>query len=87
MELSIEQYDAISCDGTTDITCVSHFGRTRRDGDIDIFAVSGERETRLENITGVYPIGSQFSCAYEHAGGIVLSRKDAEMLGLSIDED
>ncbi len=66
---------------------VTHFGRTRRDHNIDIFANSGERETCLENITDVYPIDSQFSCAYEHSGGIVLSRKDAENLGLSIDED
>ncbi len=62
------------------------FGRVNVDGDIDLLYKSGERITRLENWSGVYPVGSRLSCAYEHPEGIVLSRENAEDLEIEIEE-
>lgn len=62
------------------------FGRLNKNGSVDVLHVdSGEVATRLD--ATVYPVGSDFSARYEHPEGIVLSRADAEMLGIEIERE
>jgi len=61
------------------------FGRIREDGDIDVLHYeSGEAVTRID--ASVYPVGSDLSARWEHAAGIVLTREDAEKIGLYLEE-
>lgn len=62
------------------------FGRVNEDGNIYIGYVSeGEPVCRLD--ADVYPVGSDFSVRYEHPEGIVLTRVDAEKLGIDIEDE
>lgn len=62
------------------------FGRVREDGDIAVlYREDGVAVTRLD-VDGVYPVDSDLGTRYEHAGGIVLTRADAERIGLEIGE-
>lgn len=64
------------------------FGRTNSNCDICVlYTEDGEPVTRLdETMPTVYPVGSLLSALYEHTEGIVLSRSDAETIGLAIEE-
>lgn len=65
----------------------SIFGRTDLDGNIAIFQTKdGRPVTRMENWAGIYPVGSRLSAAYEHPEGIIISREDAEEIGIEIEE-
>lgn len=60
------------------------FGRVNENGNVAIlYAESGEAVTRLD--ASVYPVGSNLSARYEHPSGIILSREDANKLGLQIE--
>jgi len=60
------------------------FGRVDDAGNIIILhAGTGEAVTRLD--ANVYPVGSNLSARYEHPRGIVLSRADADALGIYIE--
>lgn len=59
------------------------FGRINEDGNVLVLHLDGVAATRLD--ANVYPIGSDLSARYEHAAGIVLSRNDAERLGIEIE--
>ena len=60
------------------------FGRIRDDGNIDIlYASDGAPVTRID--ADVYPVESTLSARYEHPRGIVLTREDAESLGIEIE--
>lgn len=59
------------------------FGRINAAGDVDVFEESGEVATRLD--ADVFPVGSSLSARYEHPAGITITRADAELLGLPID--
>ena len=60
-------------------------GRINNVGNVDVLYVeSGEVVTRID--ANVYPVGSELSARYEHAEGIVLSRDDAEKIGLEIEQ-
>jgi len=61
------------------------FGRVNSDGNVMLLYVeAGESVTMLD--TKIHPVGSEFSCRYEHPEGLVLSRLDAESLGVEIEE-
>jgi hypothetical protein len=54
-----------------------------------IFTVEGHAVTRLLLVPiadTVYPVGSSVSCRHEHVGGIVLTRYDANRLGIEIED-
>lgn len=60
------------------------FGRINDAGNVDVLHVEdGAAATRLD--AGVYPVGSDVSARYEHPAGIVLSRADADKLGIEIE--
>lgn len=60
------------------------FGRINADGNVDVLHVAdGAAATRLD--ASVYPVGSDVSARYEHASGIVLTRADADKLGIEIE--
>jgi hypothetical protein len=59
------------------------FGRVRTDGNINIlYAAEGDVVTSMD--ANVYPVGSVLSTRYERPEGIVLTRADAESLGIQI---
>ena len=61
------------------------FGSLDSDGNVIIlYADSGEAVTRID--ANVYPVGSSISARYEHPEGIVLTRQDADSLGIEIEE-
>lgn len=63
------------------------FGRIVENGVAVLFAEDGEAVTRFdETMPVVYPVGSSLCAQYEHAQGIVLSKEDAEKIGLEIEE-
>lgn len=60
------------------------FGRINSDGNITVLNTdSGEPVTRIDS--DLYPVGSNVSSRYEHPAGIVLTRQDAEWIGLEIE--
>lgn len=64
------------------------FGRENECGDIEVLTFwGGEAVTKLEESIKpmVYPVDSNRSCYYEHPNGLVLSREDAEKIGLEIE--
>jgi hypothetical protein len=64
------------------------FGRVTEAGSIALFHTgSGEVVTRLFTDTIIYPIGSNLSCGYEHPNGIVISREDADKIGITIEDE
>lgn len=65
----------------------SIFGRINNSGNVEVFfSECGESVTRLdESIATIYPVDSDFSAAYEHPNGIVISKEDASKIGLSIE--
>jgi hypothetical protein len=71
------------------MTIESLFGRINADGNVDVLdRESGEAVTRLLNVpgsAGIYPVGRDMSALYEHPAGIVLTRDDAEKIGLQIE--
>ena len=61
------------------------FGRVNNRGHISLhYASDGGAVTRLD-VVGIYPVGSNFGCRYEHPEGIVLTVEDAEKLGIEIE--
>ncbi|EAN2420134.1 hypothetical protein GUO57_004335 [Salmonella enterica] len=61
------------------------FGRVNSEGNVAILYVEdGSAVTRLD-VDGVYPVGSDLGTRYDHAAGIILSRTDAERLGIDIE--
>lgn len=62
----------------------SFFGRINADGNVSVLHTEdGAQATRLD--ASVYPVGSEQSARYEHAEGIVLSKADADKLGIEIE--
>jgi len=59
------------------------FGRINDAGNVAVFHDSGEAVTRID--ANVYPVESHLSARYEHPQGIVLSRADADRLGVEIE--
>lgn len=60
------------------------FGRLTDEGHVAILHVEdGEPVTRLD--ATVYPVGSSLSARHEHPQGIVLTRADADKLGIEIE--
>jgi hypothetical protein len=61
------------------------FGALTEDGNVAVLHVEdGLAANRLD--ASVWPVGSQLSARYDHPEGIVLTREDAEKLGIEIDE-
>ncbi len=63
------------------------FGRTNENGDVVVLHVEdGEVATRMD--CSLYAVGSDGSKSvrYEHQEGIVISRADAEKIGLEIEQ-
>ena len=62
------------------------FGRLDDDGNILVlYETDGLAVTRID--ANVYSVGSELSARYEHPGGIVLSRADADTLGIDIEDE
>lgn len=61
------------------------FGRINESGDVAVFHESGEAATRMD--CSLYVVGSDGSKSvrYEHPGGIVITRDDAEKIGIEIE--
>lgn len=60
------------------------FGRIDDNGNVMVlYAEDGWPVTRIDS--SVYPIGSELGARYEHAEGIILSREDADSLGIEIE--
>lgn len=65
------------------------FGRLDADGNVRIlYGADREPVTCLYSDThsDIYPVNSDLSVRYPHSNGIVLSRADAERLGIKIEE-
>ena len=61
------------------------FGRADEAGNVMVLHVEdGEPARRLD--ASVYPIGSFVSARYDHPAGIILSRADADRLGIQIED-
>lgn len=61
------------------------FGRINADGNVDVLvAADGAVVTYMDAY--VFPVNSVFSAHYEHPNGIVLTRADADAIGLEIEE-
>jgi len=61
------------------------FGRINEDGNVAVFNGSGEAATRMDcSLYAVDSDGSK-SVRYEHPEGVVISRADAENIGLEIE--
>lgn len=61
------------------------FGRVTSLGHISLhYAIDGMAVTRLDE-TGIYPVGSNHGCKYEHPEGIVLTAADAAKLHITIE--
>jgi hypothetical protein len=61
------------------------FGRINDAGHVIVLHTEdGTQATQLD--ASVYPIDSELSARYEHANGIIISRKDADALGLEIED-
>jgi hypothetical protein len=59
-------------------------GRINDQGNVNVFHLGeGDPATQLD--ASVYPVGSKQSARYEHPGGIVLTRADADKLGIEIE--
>lgn len=55
-------------------------------GDIGVFHVEdGEAATRMD-CPNLYPVDSDMGVQYEHPQGIVISRRDADRIGLTIEK-
>lgn len=62
------------------------FGRINDDGNVCVLdAESGEAVTRIEDAAGLYPVGSDLGCKYEHPRGIVITQADAARFGIEIE--
>ncbi|MBL4656240.1 MAG: hypothetical protein JKY33_10510 [Bacteroidia bacterium] len=62
------------------------FYRLNADGNAVILdCEDGEAICRMRGVTWIYPVDSEFSCAYEHAEGIVLTVEDAAKLHIEIE--
>jgi hypothetical protein len=62
------------------------FGRIdTTDGTVVVLHESGERATRLA-CPGVYPVGSNLGARNEHPEGIIITRADADKIGLRLDD-
>jgi hypothetical protein len=62
------------------------FGRIDNNGNVIVlYAEEGEAVTWMDE--NVYPVGSSLSVRYEHPEGIVLSREDADKLGIEIEDE
>lgn len=63
------------------------FGRLNEDGDVDVLHAEDGADATIMDCRGVYPVGSDGSQSvrYEHADGIVISRADANRIGLRIE--
>jgi hypothetical protein len=70
---------------SAEIRNLEFFGRIDENGNVEVFHESGEAATRMDH--NIYAIGSDGSKSvrYEHPEGIVISRADAEKIGLEID--
>lgn len=61
------------------------FGRTDENGNVAVLHASGEAATRMDcSLYAVDSDGSK-SVRYEHPEGIVISRADAEKIGLEVE--
>lgn len=64
----------------------SFFGRVNGNDLVSVLHVEdGSPATRLE--APVWPVGSKLGCGYEHLEGIVLTRADADAIGLEIEDE
>jgi len=61
------------------------FGRIDENGNVAVFHESGEAATRMD--CSLYAVDSDGSSSvrYEHPDGIVITRADAEKIGLEIE--
>ncbi len=60
------------------------FGRVDDNGNVMVLhADDGSAVTTMDE--NMYPVGSSVSVRYEHPDGIVLTREDADRLGMEID--
>lgn len=66
------------------------FGRRTEDGNVAIlFAADGLAVTRMQRGDypgGIWPVGSDLGCGYEHPNGIILTEDDARKLGVEIED-
>lgn len=60
------------------------FGRINDQGNVNVLDSDGYPVTRMDDCT-IYPIDSQTSVCYEHPDGIVITKEDAEKIGLEIE--
>jgi hypothetical protein len=60
------------------------FGRIDENGNVVVlYAEDGSAVTSIDE--NVYPVDSSLSARYEHAEGLVLTREDADSLGIEIE--
>ena len=60
------------------------FGRETGAGIAIFYIADGEHVTRLDE--NIYPVGDYLSARYEHPEGLIISREDADMIGIDIEE-
>ena len=63
----------------------NYFARKNEDGNYSILHADGTPVTRIKNIAGLYPVGSDMSSQYEHPDGIVLTFADVVQLAINIE--
>ena len=63
----------------------SIFGRINGADNVELFHADGTVITQLE-ACGIYPDDSEVSVRYEHPEGIVVSRADAKLLNVRMEE-
>ena len=62
-----------------------YFGRLTLEGHVAVLHVEeGAPATRLD-VDHLYPVGSKFSSRYEHPMGIVITRAEADRIGLEME--
>lgn len=67
------------------------FGRIRPDGNVDVLDADGCPATQIPTSMWwnvhptVWPVGSDLGIGYDHPEGIVLTREDAERIGLELE--
>lgn len=66
-------------------TLSNTFGRTDRACNVHLLDDEGRPVTTLDDVDGIYPVGSDKSVHYDHPEGIVITIADARKLSIEID--
>jgi hypothetical protein len=61
------------------------FARKNGNGNYNILDNDGFPITRIDGVQDVYPVGSTFSCDWEHSNGIELFDFQVKQLGIEVE--